>query len=86
MANLLGVRAITESVCLPKEGEEMPESQRVTREELYDRVWSTLMIQLATEFGISDVGLAKICKRLNVPVPHRGYHIRLCNGICSLFQ
>jgi hypothetical protein len=59
----------------------MPESQRVTREELYDRVWSTPMIQLAAEFGISDVGLAKICKRLNVPVPHRGYWARIKAGI-----
>lgn len=59
----------------------MPESQRVTREELYDRVWSTPMSQLAAEFGISDVGLAKICKRLNVPVPHRGYWARIKTGI-----
>ncbi len=59
----------------------MPESQRVPREELYNRVWSTPMSRLAAEFGISDVGLAKICKRLNVPVPHRRYWARIKTGI-----
>jgi hypothetical protein len=33
----------------------------VTREELYDLVWSTRMSRLAPEFGISDVALAKVC-------------------------
>ncbi len=59
----------------------MPESQQVTREELYDRVWSTPMRQVAAEFSVSDVGLAKICRRLDVPVPHRGYWARIKSGI-----
>lgn len=45
----------------------------VTRSELYDRVWSTPMTTLAKEFGISDVGLRKICKRANIPLPPSGY-------------
>ena len=45
----------------------------LTRQELYDLVWSTPMTKLAESFGISDVGLAKICDRHRVPKPPRGY-------------
>ncbi len=45
----------------------------LTRQELYDLVWSTPMTKLAQGFGISDVGLAKICDRHRVPTPPRGY-------------
>lgn len=51
----------------------MRDARTVTREDLYERVWTLPMRRLAAEFGISDVGLAKVCKRLNVPVPGRGY-------------
>ena len=29
--------------------------------------------KLSKEFGLSDVGLAKVCHRYNIPVPPRGY-------------
>ena len=45
----------------------------ITREELYEAVWSESVQSLAKTLGISDVGLAKICKKLNVPRPGRGY-------------
>jgi len=35
---------------------------------------------LATHFGISDVGLAKACKRANIPTPDRGYWARAAAG------
>jgi hypothetical protein len=44
-----------------------------TREELYKLIWEKPATILAKEFGISDVGLAKICKRLGIPRPQRGY-------------
>jgi len=47
--------------------------RRITREELYKLVWSKPITVLAKEFGMSDVGLAKVCKKLNVPKPYRGY-------------
>lgn len=47
--------------------------RRVTREELYALVWQRPMSRLAEEFGISGNGLAKVCDRLNVPYPPRGY-------------
>lgn len=48
----------------------------VTREELYAQVWKTPMSRLSTEYGISGKGLAKICDRLKVPYPPRGYWAR----------
>ncbi|TWS99839.1 peptide chain release factor-like protein [Reyranella sp. CPCC 100927] len=47
-----------------------------TRREFYDLVWSQPMRTLAADFGISDVALAKHCKRMNIPVPERGYWAR----------
>jgi|GEM_PF-2368160 len=46
---------------------------RYNRKELYNKVWRLPMRILAKEFGISDVALAKTCKKLHVPVPGRGY-------------
>ena len=51
------------------------------RDELYKQVWATPMSRLAKEYGISDKGLAKICKKLNVPVPPRGYWATIRSGI-----
>ena len=50
----------------------MPEETRLTREELYDKVWTEPVRTVARQFGISDVGLAKDCKRLKIPLPGRG--------------
>ena len=33
------------------------------RNELYQEVWSTPMWTLAKKYGISDVGLAKVCRK-----------------------
>lgn len=40
---------------------------------MYNKVWTTPMIRLAKEYGISDNGLKKVCKKLHVPVPANGY-------------
>jgi hypothetical protein len=56
------------------------EWRRVTRAELYAKVWSEPMVKIAKEFGISDRGLAKTCNRLEVPVPPRGYWAKLQAG------
>lgn len=50
------------------------------RSELYAKVWSTPMTKLAAELGISDVGLAKACRRHAVPTPPRGYWAKLSAG------
>ncbi len=56
------------------------EVTRIEREELYDEVWSTPMVRLAKRYGISDVGLAKVCKKLKIPVPGRGYWQKIKSG------
>lgn len=45
----------------------------LSRKELYDQVWTTSMVKLAKQYGLSDVGLAKICKKHNIPRPPLGY-------------
>ncbi len=53
---------------------------KLLRSELYQQVWSTPMVQLAKTYGLSDVGLAKICKKHDVPRPPRGYWAKLQHG------
>ncbi len=48
----------------------------LSREELYALVWATPMSRLAIQYGLSGNGLAKICRRLDVPYPPRGYWAR----------
>ncbi len=48
----------------------------LTREELYEQVWSEPMVTLAQKYGLSDVGLRKKCKKLNIPLPPQGYWLR----------
>ena len=45
----------------------------ISVEELYQLVWEQPIHALAKEFGLSDVGLAKVCKRHNIPRPERGH-------------
>ena len=52
----------------------------LTRQELYDRVWAEPVDTLAKEFGLSNVGLGKACRRHNIPVPPRGYWARKAAG------
>lgn len=52
----------------------------INRYELYERIWSRPMSKVATEYGLSDVGLAKACERLEIPRPPRGYWARVAHG------
>jgi hypothetical protein len=53
---------------------------QLTREQLYEKVWSAPTIQVAAELGISDVALAKRCKKMNVPKPSLGYWAKVAAG------
>lgn len=55
-------------------------SRIFTRQELHDLVWSEPIVKLAKRLGLSDVGLAKACRRADVPRPGRGYWARLAAG------
>ena len=56
------------------------EGQLITRIELYEQIWDTPISLLAKKYGISDVGLAKICRRMDIPRPPRGYWSKLKIG------
>jgi hypothetical protein len=70
---LPGKRECSFSLELPMQ----PTTKVFLREELYERVWTTPMHRLAKEFGYSDVGLAKLCEKHNIPRPGLGYWRRL---------
>ena len=51
--------------------------KNISREALYDLVWSKPMTHVAKDLGISDVMLGKMCKKQLVPKPPRGYWANL---------
>lgn len=51
------------------------------RRKLYDEIWAEPMLQVAKRYGISDVGLAKICKKMKIPKPPRGYWAKQSYGV-----
>jgi hypothetical protein len=51
-----------------------------TRTELFKALWEEPMSKLAPRLGISDVGLAKICRKFDIPTPPRGYWVKLQYG------
>ena len=53
---------------------------RLTRQELYEKMWLRPAISLAEELGVSGRGLGKICSRFEIPVPPRGYWAKLAAG------
>jgi hypothetical protein len=53
---------------------------RVDRAQVFERVWSQPFARLAAEWGPSGPGLKKVCCKLNVPVPPRGYCAKLAAG------
>lgn len=60
--------------------QEDSQDSKLSREELYSLVWQKPIIRLAEEFGLSDQGLAKICKKFEIPRPPRGYWAKLEAG------
>lgn len=54
--------------------------QPVDRETLYNEVWTEPVTVVAPRYGLSDVGLAKICRTLAIPLPSRGYWAKVKAG------
>lgn len=52
----------------------------LSRDELYERVWSKPMSVLAREYGVTGNALAKICSRMHVPYPSRGHWVKVLAG------
>ena len=57
-----------------------PETVTLTRRQLYDMVWATPMVRLAKTLHLSDVGLAKTCRKHRIPYPPRGYWEKKWHG------
>src|SRR6266849_2761181 len=43
------------------------------REELYAEVWEKPLVKVAAKYDISAVALGKVCRKLQIPLPGRGY-------------
>lgn len=54
--------------------------QIIDRRQLYDEVWAEPVVWVARRYGITNTALAKICLKLDVPVPPRGYWSRIDAG------
>ena len=52
----------------------------LTREALYELVWSEPMLKVAARFGVSSSYMARVCTLLYVPRPERGYWAKLAVG------
>ena len=52
----------------------------VTRETLYNEVWAEPMTTVAARYTVSSSFLARVCERLGVPRPPRGYWAQLQVG------
>lgn len=44
-----------------------------TRQALFDKVWTEPVLKVAREIGVSDVALAKVCRKAGIPLPGRGH-------------
>ena len=53
---------------------------KLTRQELYDEVWEQPMTKLAPTYGLSDIGLAKVCRKHDIPRPPIGYWAKVAHG------
>ncbi|SDD08659.1 hypothetical protein SAMN05216337_1007144 [Bradyrhizobium brasilense] len=52
----------------------------VSREVLYEQVWSKPMTKVAAEYGVTGTALKKTCDRHQIPTPERGYWAKLEHG------
>ena len=52
----------------------------LTGEQLHEKVWSVPVSELSGEFGLSDVAIAKRCRKLGAPCPPRGYWAKVQAG------
>jgi hypothetical protein len=57
-----------------------PSRVKWDRQELFEKVWQFPIRKLAEEYGISDVGLAKVCRKLQIPLPGLGHWTKIACG------
>ncbi len=47
--------------------------ERPSKEDLQKMIWETSVLEVSHKFGVSDVAIAKWCKKYGIPRPPRGY-------------
>jgi hypothetical protein len=52
----------------------------VNRKVLYAQVWAEPMLSLAKKYHVSSSYLARVCQRMNIPRPERGYWAKIRAG------
>ena len=55
-------------------------ASRYNRVQIYEEIWAEPIQHVARRYNISDVGLAKVCKKLNIPRPGLGYWAKKAAG------
>lgn len=55
-------------------------ARRYDREKIYNEIWSEAIQTVAKRYNLSDVGLAKVCRKLKIPRPGRGYWAKKAAG------
>ncbi|PPD47773.1 MAG: hypothetical protein CTY14_03705, partial [Methylotenera sp.] len=53
----------------------------VTREKLYEEIWTEPITKVSKRYGVSDSYLVRVLKSLNIPRPPRGYWATVASGI-----
>jgi hypothetical protein len=48
---------------------DQPREYTCARRDLYDLVWKEPVRAIAKRLGVSDVGLAKVCRKADIPLP-----------------
>jgi integrase len=73
-------RALSAEVVLRPAGPRLRHRLYFKRESLHELVWTAPVLEVAKRLGVSDVGLAKLCRRAEIPTPGRGYWARVESG------
>ena len=53
------------------------QAKKISRHELYERVWKATLKKVAEELGTTYAELSRVCDELNVPKPAHGHWQRL---------
>lgn len=56
------------------------QAQMMKREKLYREVWEEPMTTVSKRYGLSDNGLRKICRKMDIPFPPVGYWAKVRAG------
>src|SRR5690606_4023382 len=52
----------------------------ITRQDLYEQVWSLPITKIAKQYGVSDSAIIKICKKMEIPRPGAGHWAKVEHG------